>query len=46
MYDVGVGTIISRTDDKKFTKNGIEINLHLKELSKEGNIFNWQLKED
>ena len=33
-------------DDKKLNEKGIEVNLHLKELSKENNIFNWQLKED
>ena len=38
MYDVNVSIIILRSDDKKLNKKGIEVNLHLKELSKEKNI--------
>ena len=36
---VSVSTIILRTDDKKLNEKGMEVNLHLKELSKEKNIF-------
>ena len=36
--DVSVSTIILRTDDKKLNGKGMEVNLHLKELSKEKNI--------
>ena len=39
IFDVSVLTIILRTDDKKLNKKGMEANLHLKELSKEKNIF-------
>ena len=36
---VSVSTIVLRTDDKKFNEIVMEVNLHLKELSKESNIF-------
>ena len=36
--DVSVSTIILRTDDKKLNEKGMEVNLRLKELSKEKNI--------
>ena len=39
MHDVSVSTIILWTDDKKLNEKGMEINFHLKELSKEKNIF-------
>ena len=39
MHDVSVSTIILRTDDKTSNEKGMEINLHLKELIKEKNIF-------
>ena len=39
MHDVNFSIIILRTDDKKLNKKGMEVNLHLKELSKEKNIF-------
>ena len=39
MYDVSFSTIILRTDDKKLNKKGMEVNLHLKELSKEKDCF-------
>ena len=39
MHDVRASTIILRTDDKKLSKKGMEVNLHLKELIKENNIF-------
>ena len=39
VYGVSVSTIILRTDDKKFNETVMEVNLHLKELSKESNIF-------
>ena len=39
IHDVNLSTIILRTDDKKFNEKGVEANLHLKELSKEKNIF-------
>ena len=39
IHDVSVSTIILRTDDKKLNEKGMEVNLHLKELSKEKNIF-------
>ena len=39
MHNVSVSTITLRTDDKKLSKKGIEVHLHLKELSKEKNIF-------
>ena len=39
MHDVSVATIIWRTDDKRLNEKGMEIHLHLKELSKEKNIF-------
>ena len=39
MYDVSFSTIILRTDDKKLNKKGMEVNLHLKELSKEKDRF-------
>ena len=38
ILDVNVSTIILRTDDKKLNEKGMEVNLHLKELSKEKNI--------
>ena len=38
IHDVSVSTIILRTDDKKLNEKGMEVNLHLKELSKEKNI--------
>ena len=47
IHDVSVSTIILRTDDKILNERGMQVDLHLKELSKENNIFfNWQLKED
>ena len=39
MHDVSVSTIILRTDDRKLNEKGMEVNLHLKELSKEKNLF-------
>ena len=39
IHDVGVSTIILRTDAKKLNEKGMEVNLLLKELSKEKNIF-------
>ena len=39
IHDVSVSTIILRTDDKKLNEKGMEVNLNLKELSKEKNIF-------
>ena len=39
IHDVSVSTIILRTDGKKLNEKGMEVNLHLKELSKEKNIF-------
>ena len=39
IYGVSVLTIILRTDDKKFNEIVMKVNLHLKELSKESNIF-------
>ena len=45
MHDVSISTIILRTDDKKLNEKGMEVNLHLKELSKKRTVFNWQLKE-
>ena len=39
IHDVSVSTIILRTDDKKLNEKGMEVNLHLKELSKEKNIL-------
>ena len=33
IHDVSVSTIILRTDDKKMNEKGMELNLHLKELS-------------
>ena len=39
IHDVSVSTIILRTDNKKLNEKGMEVNLHLKELSKEKNIF-------
>ena len=38
-HDVSVSTIIIRADDKKLNDKGIQVNLHLKELCKEKNIF-------
>ena len=38
IHDVSVSTIILRTDDKKLNEKRMEVNLHLKELSKEKNI--------
>ena len=38
IHDVSDSTIILRTGDKKLNKKGMEVNLHLKELSKEKNI--------
>ena len=38
IHDVSVSTIILRTDDKKLNEKEMEVNLHLKELSKERNI--------
>ena len=37
--DVSVSTIIFRTDDKKLNEKGMKVNLHLKDLSKETNMF-------
>ena len=39
MHDVSASTITLRTDDKKLNIKGMEVNLHLKELIKENNIF-------
>ena len=39
IHDVSVSTIILRTDDKKWNEKGMKVNLYLKELSKEKNIF-------
>ena len=39
IHDVRFSIIILRTDDKKLNEKGMEVNLHLKELSKEKNIF-------
>ena len=39
IHGVSVSTIILGTDDKKSKEKGMEVNLHLKELSKEKNIF-------
>ena len=39
IHDVSVSTTVLTTDDKKLDQKGIEVNLHLKELSKEKNIF-------
>ena len=39
IHDVIVSTIILRTGNKKLIEKGMEVNLHLKELSKEKNIF-------
>ena len=38
IHDVGVSTIILRTDAKKLNEKGMEVNLLLKELSKENSI--------
>ena len=38
IHDVSISTIILRTDDKKLNEKRMEVNLHLKELSKEKNI--------
>ena len=38
MHEVSFSTIILRTDDKKMSKNGMEVNLHLKGLFK-GSVF-------
>ena len=38
MHEVSFSTIILRTDDKKMSKNGMEVNLHLKGLF-EGSVF-------
>ena len=38
-HDVSVSTIILKIDDKNLNKKGMGDNLHLKELSKEKNIF-------
>ena len=47
MNDVSISPIILRTDNKKLNENGMEVNLKLKELRKEKNIFfNWQPKDD
>ena len=40
IYGVRVSTIILRTDDKKLIEKRMEVNLHLKELSKENLIGN------
>ena len=39
MHDVGVSIIVLRTHNKKLNEKGMRVNLHLKELSKEKNIF-------
>ena len=39
IHDVSVSTIILRTNSKKLNEKGMEVNLHLKELSKENSIF-------
>ena len=38
IHDVSVSTFILRLDDKKLNEKEMEVNLHLKELSKEKNI--------
>ena len=38
MHEVSFSTIILRTDDKKMSKKGMEVNLHLKGLF-EGSVF-------
>ena len=39
IHDVSVSTVILRADDRKLNEKGMEVNLHLKELNKEKNIF-------
>ena len=39
IHDISVSIIILRTDYKKLNKMRMEVNLHLKEISKETNIF-------
>ena len=39
MHGLSVSTIILITNDKKINKKGMEVNLHLKEKSKEKNIL-------
>ena len=39
MHEVSVITITQRTDDKELNEKGMEVNLYLKKLSKEKNIF-------
>ena len=39
MHDVSVSTIILETDDKKLNKKEMEVNLYLKEISHQKNIF-------
>ena len=39
IHDVSVSIIILRTDDKKLNESWMAVNLHLKDLSKEKNIF-------
>ena len=51
-HDVTVSTITLKSDDKKLNEKGMEVNLHLKELSNDKNFFiiihffKWQLRED
>ena len=37
--DVSISNIILRTDNKKFSQKGQEVNTHLKDMCKEKNIF-------
>ena len=39
IHDVNVSTIILRTDDNKLNEKRMKVNSHLKELSKEKDIF-------
>ena len=39
IHDVSVSRIVLRIDDKKLNEKGMEVNLHLKELSKEKNFL-------
>ena len=39
IHDVSVSTTILRTDDKKLNEKEMKVNVHLKELIKEKNIF-------
>ena len=37
--DVSISNIILRTDNKKFSQKGQEVNTHLKDMCKEKNIY-------